>query len=138
MSSRKRIGYDLITPDYQGSRKLFRVLNKGQSIGLAMDEFKENKIKAPAFNQSMQESSNIQYAIKLARHFQAPIVMGYCKRIEGVNFEITYVPPLDLNRSEYQNRTDNEIADVINAQCREWVMANLDQWYMLHRAKIGR
>lgn len=138
VTSRKRIGYDLITPDYRGTKKIFRVLKTGQALGLAMDEFKENQVKAPVFEGSLTGRSNIRYAINLARHFNTPIVMGYCKRIEGVNFEITYVPPLDLNKSEYQNRTDNEIADVINAQCREWVMANLDQWYMLHRAKIGR
>ncbi len=138
VTSRKRIGYDLITPDYRGTKKIFRVLKTGQALGLAMDEFKENQVKAPVFEGSLTGRSNIRYAINLARHFNTPIVMGYCKRIEGVNFEITYAPPLDLNKSEYQNRTDNEIADVINAQCREWVMANLDQWYMLHRAKIGR
>lgn len=137
VSSRKRIGYDLISPDYQGTRKIFKILKNGESIGLAMDEFKSNQIKAPAFNSRLSERSNIHNAINLARHFNAPIVMGFCKRLENINFEITYASPLDINKSEYQNQTDEDIAEIINEQCRLWVMDNLEQWYMLHRAKLS-
>ncbi|NNE38583.1 MAG: hypothetical protein HKN08_09800, partial [Gammaproteobacteria bacterium] len=46
VSSRKREGYDLITPDYRGTKNIFKVLKAGQAIGLAMDEFKGSQIKA--------------------------------------------------------------------------------------------
>jgi len=138
VSSRKRLGYDLITPDYRGTKKVFRVLKAGQAIGLAMDEFKGSQIKAPAFYGQIPQRSNIRYAINLARHFNAPIVMGYCKRIENIHFEISYFPPLDLNTSEYQDHMDDDIAAIINEQCKTWVMENLEQWYMLHRAKVER
>jgi KDO2-lipid IV(A) lauroyltransferase len=137
-SSRKRIGYDLITPDYRGTRKIFQVLKKGESIGLAMDEFKNDRIMAPVFNGHLPGRTNIHYAISLARHFNAPIVMGYCKRMENIRFEITYASPLDLNKSELQSQTNEAIAEIINEQCRQWVMENLEQWYMLHRAKVDK
>ncbi|MGK0298759.1 MAG: KDO2-lipid IV(A) lauroyltransferase [Gammaproteobacteria bacterium] len=136
VKSRQRVGYELISPDYSGTRKIFKALSNGQSIGMAMDEFKNEKIIAPVFSGKLQTNSNIHYALGLARRFKTPIVYVYCKREAGVKFSIHYAEPIIFDAPQYIDMSDIDIAEIINQKCREWVIENLDQWYMLHRARI--
>jgi len=133
-ASRRRTGYELISPDYRGTRQLFRNLAAGQSAGIAMDEFKHNKIIAPAFYGVLSEQSNIHYAIALSRRFNAPLVTGYCIRKSAISFEITcanlYLP------DDPACASDPDLAESINAACQQWIKQYPDQWYMLHRARL--
>jgi Kdo2-lipid IVA lauroyltransferase/acyltransferase len=137
ITARKRIGYDLITPDYHGTRKLFKVLAAGESVGLAMDEFSNNKIVAPVFNGTISDRSNIHYAITLARRFDAPIVLGLCKRLHKTSFQVNYDNPIYLSSPEYLGQSDEYFAEMINIRLKKWILENIDQWYMLHRARIN-
>ena len=137
VKSRQRIGYELISPNYSGTRQILRAMSSGQSIGMAMDEFKDEKVNAPVFSGAVNKKSNIHYAVALARRFNAPLVMGYCKRSSGINFEIYYAEPIKLDDSVYLGRSDEYIADIINQQCKEWVIDNPEQWYMLHRSRLS-
>lgn len=128
--SRKRLGYDLISPDFRGSRQMFRALAAGQSIGIAMDEFKHGKIIAPTFNGPLPADANIRHAINLARRFNAPLVTGYCLRKEETDFEIICASILDP--------FDPSCAEKINEQCRHWIMEHPEQWYMLHRTRLKK
>jgi len=134
--SRRRTGYELISPDYQGTRQLFRNLADGQSAGIAMDEFKHNKIIAPVFGGSIPMRSNIQYAIGLARRFNAPLVTGYCIRKSAINFEIICADIYHPDDSKQTSMSDTELAAMINTACQQWIRKHPEQWYMLHRARL--
>lgn len=133
--SRRRTGYELISPDYQGTRQLFRALATGQSAGIAMDEFRHNRIIAPVFGAELPEQSNIRYAIQLSRRYKAPLVTGYCIRKESVNFEITcadlYLP------DDPDCASDIDLAAMINTACQQWIRRYPEQWYMLHRSRLS-
>jgi KDO2-lipid IV(A) lauroyltransferase len=133
---RKRVGYELISPDYSGTRKIFKALSSGQSIGMATDEFKGERIIAPVFYGQLSDKCNLVYAVGLARRFSTPIVYVYCKREAGVNFTIEYAEPIHLDSQQYIGKTDSDIAQIINQKCKKWILDYPDQWYMLHRARL--
>jgi len=135
-SSRKRIGYKLVSPDYSGTRQLFKALASGESIGMAMDEFKGGKIISPVFSKNVLKTSNIYFAIRLAKRFNAPIVTGFCKRIDGIKFDITCSEPLDYTSMVSLGKSDSDVAELINQQCQRWIKDNPGQWYMLHRSRL--
>ena len=134
--ARQRTGYELISPDYPGTRQLFRNLAAGQSAGIAMDEYKDSRIVAPVFQGELPERSNIRYAIGLARRFRAPLVTGYCLRKDAVSFEIVCADIYDITPGSDPGLSDAEIAATINARCCQWISKYPDQWYMLHRARM--
>jgi len=134
--ARQRTGYELISPDYAGTRQLFRNLAAGQSAGIAMDEFRDNRIVAPVLNGDLPERSNIRYAISLARRFKVPLVTGYCLRLDGVRFRIICAEIYDMADEVSASRSDIEIARIINEQCVQWICKDPDQWYMLHRSRL--
>ncbi len=136
--ARQRTGYELISPDYAGTRQLFRNLAAGQSAGIAMDEFRDSRIVAPVFQGELPEKSNIRYAIGLARRFKAPLVTGYCLRKDAVSFEIVCADIYDMTDETVMAMSDADIAATINERCREWVSKYPEQWYMLHRARLSR
>jgi KDO2-lipid IV(A) lauroyltransferase len=133
--ARKRTVYELISPDYRGTRQLFRNLAAGQAAGIAMDEFRNSRIVAPVFQGELPEKSNIRYAIGLARRFGAPLVTGYCLRKKGVSFEIVCA---DMYDTTAMTSSDDEIAGLINERCQQWIRRHPEQWYMLHRARLKR
>lgn len=136
--ARQRTGYELISPDYPGTRQLFRNLAAGQSAGIAMDEFRDSRIVAPVFQGELPEKSNIRYAIGLARRFKAPLVTGYCLRKDAVRFEIVCADIYDMTDETVVAMSDAAIAAIINDRCRDWIYRHPEQWYMLHRARLSR
>ncbi len=137
-SARRRSGYELISPDYHGTKMMYRALDRGESIGMAIDEFKHGRIIAPDFNSQLDPYSNIRYAVKMARRFGADIFTGYCRRDSNsiLSFEIIVSDHINLTDPPFMGKSDSEIADIINARCQDWIIGHADQWYMLHRARI--
>jgi KDO2-lipid IV(A) lauroyltransferase len=139
-NTRRRSGYELISPDHQGIKQMYRALAAGESIGMAMDEFKHGRIISLNFNGRSDENSNMRYAVKMARRFGADIVTGYCKRESKskLSFDIIVSDHLCITETPFKNKSDAEIADYINDRCRRWIIDHADQWYMLHRARISK
>lgn len=135
-TTRRRSGYELISPDYPGTRRIYQALENGESLGIAMDEFKRSRVCAPWFGAKPARSTNIDYAVKLARKYKATIASGYCLRKNDKRFDLVCGLIIDMQSAEIQVKSDAEIASLINEKCKQWVLANPDQWYMLHRARL--
>jgi KDO2-lipid IV(A) lauroyltransferase len=135
-TSRRRSGYELISPDFKGTRRIYQALGQGESIGIAMDEFKRSRVCSPWFGAKPARRTNIEYAVKLARKYNATIASGYCLRRKDKTFDLVCGLVLDMQSPDNQNKNDADIAFLINENCKQWVLANADQWYMLHRARL--
>ena len=122
ISSRRRLGYRLIAPTRAGVRGLFGALARGEAVALALDEFKNGDVIAPAFGRRLPEDSNIHYTLKLARRFGAAILPAYCVRTAPFAFRLTFLDELI-----------NPDAAQLNALCESWIRAHPEQWYMLWR-----
>lgn len=136
-SARRRSGYELISPDYRGTRQIYKAMNGGETLGIALDEFKHNRVVSPWSGDPPHTRTNIHYAVMLARKYGATIVSGYCLRRGSLGFDVVCGQVIDMQSPDYRSRSNSEIAAGINAVCRGWVQAHPEQWYMLHRARLS-
>lgn len=120
--SRRSLGYRLIPPTRLGVRQIYRALRAREAVALAIDEFRNGNVVAPAFGRSLPETSNLAYALRLARRFDAILMPAYCLRTGPQAFTLTFLDPLE--------RTD---VLTLNALCESWIRAHPEQWYMLWR-----
>ena len=120
--SRRRLGYRLIAPTRRGAREIYAALERREAVGLAMDEFKDGNVVAPAFGRPLPEASNLRYALRLARRFDAAVLPAYCVRTGPQSFTLTFVDPI----------INPDVAS-LNALCESWIRAHPAQWYMLWR-----
>ena len=120
--SRRQLGYRLIAPTRAGVREIFGALARGEAVALAMDEFKNGNVIAPAFGRPLPEDSNIHYVLRLARRFGAAVLACYCVRTAPFAFRLSFLDELI-----------NPDAAQLNALCEAWIRAHPEQWYMLWR-----
>jgi Kdo2-lipid IVA lauroyltransferase/acyltransferase len=120
--SRLGLGYKLIPPTRSGVRKIYAALQRREAVALAVDEFKDGNVIAPAFGRPLPETSNLRHAIRLARRFDALILPAYCVRTGPQAFTLTFLDKL----------INADIAQ-LNALCESWIRAHPEQWYMLWR-----
>lgn len=133
-TARERRGYKPISPNFSGTKHLIKVLEQGESVGLAIDEFKNEQVKSPSFGRRIEGSTNIELAIKLSRKFNAPIIPVYCVRKTGANFDIYWEKP--LLAYELKEKEIKIIARDVEGRCETWLRNHIEQWYMLHRLKL--
>jgi KDO2-lipid IV(A) lauroyltransferase len=122
---RRNLGYRLISPDRVGVRNLFHALARGESLGIAIDEYRDGNVVSPAFGRALPERSNIHFALKIARRFGAAIVPAVCVRTAPHAFTLTL-----------QEALEDPSAAELNALCESWIRAHPEQWYMLHRLRM--
>jgi KDO2-lipid IV(A) lauroyltransferase len=123
--SRRHLGYRLIYPDGPGIRRMIAALERGEAVGMAIDELKAGNVVAPAFGRSLPTYANVRYAERLARKFDAPVIPAYCVRTAPHAFTLTCLDPIERPSAEQ-----------LDALCESWVRAHPEQWYMLHRLRF--
>ena len=123
--ARRALGYRLIAPDRVGVRNIYCALQRGEAVGIAIDEYRNGNVVAPGFGRALPANTNMQFALRLARRFGAAILPAYCVRTSALGFEMTCQDEL----------INPEVAD-LNALCESWIRAHPEQWYMLHRLRL--
>lgn len=124
-NARGLIGYRLIAPTRQGVREMFSALERREAVGLAIDEFRNGNVIAPAFGRALPKDSNIRYALKLANRFGAAILPCLCVRTSPFAFRLIFQDEM----------INPQVAD-LNALGESWIRTHPEQWYMLHRLSI--
>jgi len=132
-NARRRLGIDLLSPDYSGTRAMYSVLRGKGALMMAMDEFKNDTVYAPLFGRAPQKTNNINYAVTLAKKFDAIIAPVYNIREEGIRFSIHWQPVIT---PEYLKDNTAAVATDLHARMEQWVKQHIDQWYMLHRLQL--
>jgi lauroyl/myristoyl acyltransferase len=120
--ARRRLGYRLIPPTRRGVREIYAALRRREAVALALDEFKNGDVIAPAFGRPLPQACNVRYAISLARRFGAVVLPVHCLRTGPQAFTLTFLDALT-----------SPDAALLNALCESWIRAHPEQWYMLWR-----
>ncbi|MGZ8136140.1 MAG: lysophospholipid acyltransferase family protein [Methylococcaceae bacterium] len=135
--SRARMGGVINLIDANDSRAMRLICkhlaNKG-ALWIAIDEHKNGQVHGPRFGRPLQtQDSNAAFAVRLAQRYQAAIIPVLNRRNEGSQFTVTIGQPFTVAK-------DDAAADAallkLDQLLEEWVMANLDQWYMLHSLRL--
>jgi KDO2-lipid IV(A) lauroyltransferase len=124
-SARRRIGYRQIPGTRRSVRQMYAALERREAVMMAIDEFKHGNVISPAFGRALPRDSNIRYALKLARRFDAAILPCLCIRTSPLAFRV-----------EFHDELINPGAEDLNALCESWIRSYPEQWYMLHRLRM--
>ena len=122
----------------EASPKAMRIicghLAQGHALWLTLDEYKEGQVQAPRFKRTITlQGTNIDYAARLAQRYQAIIIPVWSKREGNAQFSITVGEPMTVGPGDQAVR---DRVEQLDALLEQWIMANLDQWYMLHELRL--
>ena len=124
----------VIQPDFEGIRNIYQCLQRGETLGIALDEYKNGRVWGPRFGREFTEPANMDFLLRLAGKFNAVVLPMYLVRTESVKFEGFVSPPImsDFSRA-------NEIS-LVKQELEKWrenaIRKHIDQWYMLHRLRF--
>lgn len=125
----------VIRPDFEGTRQIYQCLQRGETLGIGIDEYKNGRVWGPRFGRNLSGSSNLDNMLRLAKKFNALLLPMYVSRHGGVNFTLHIHPPITSENTQVNN------LDQLRQELEEWsekiVREHLDQWYMLHRLRFG-
>ncbi|MBF8270333.1 MAG: hypothetical protein HW386_2042 [Gammaproteobacteria bacterium] len=125
----------VINPDFEGKRKIYQSLRRGEMLGIALDEYKNGKVWGPRFGRKFSESTNMDYLLRLAIKFNAVLLPIYLTRLEGVNFQMHVSPPVSPD-SLQDNAGIAHVRQGLENWSESTIRAHIDQWYMLHHLRF--
>jgi len=132
---RKAYGLVVIQPTLTGTRKIFQCLERGDTLCLAIDEYKDHQVLGPLFGRKLSCPNNLDFALRLAKIFKAVMLPMYASRLANANFELHISPPFqtdELMSNEGQARVKSDLETWSERAIRD----HIDQWYMLHRLRF--
>lgn len=132
VAARRRYGAALVPPGRAGARVAYRALADTSGVLLLyVDEFLNGRVYAPFFDRSLKAEGNIANAVRFATMTNAVVIPAYCTRLEGANFKVTFLPPVDIGRSD--DSQADLVANVSKLNCviEPVVRSHLDQWLWL-------
>ena len=132
---RRNNGLVVLSPDITGTKQIYNCLKRGDTLIIAIDEYKNGKVIGPRFGRDVQESTNLEFALRLAGKYTAVMLPMYISRLRGANFELHIsrpLPPALLESSDGRERVKQDLENWSEITIR----AHIDQWYMLHRLRF--
>ena len=134
LSLRHHMGVNLIPSD-AGVRPLIKELNRGNSIGMAMDTRLNTGKLIPFFG---REALTNTTAARLALRTGAALVPINAVRLPGQRYRITVYNPLTQPEDDQETDTDLDArAEALTLQVNrifeQWISATPDQWICLKR-----
>lgn len=130
VTARRRYKVDLLPLGPRGARAALRALQQRRVLLIFADEWINDSINAPAFGRPPRLTGNIANVARLAAMTDAAVVPAYALRTNGANFQLRFLPPVELAHSgdgdtdlaENVARLDSVIAPIIRAHLDQWLM----------------
>lgn len=122
---RAKVDIQLIPKGRTGAKKIINALQDNAHIVMLIDQKMNDGIKVPFMGKNAMTAPAIA---SLALKYGCPIVPIHAIRRDKYNFDIIVDKPLD-----YTNLNVEEIMTLINERVAEWVRAEPEQWFWLHR-----
>lgn len=127
---RSRIMGTLIPTDYMAPIKIAEAIERGNHIGMLVDQYHTRGIDVNFFGRPARTNALIA---RLARQFDCQIYGMYAIRRPGGRFQMELTEPIDAPR-DAEGRIDvggtmQRINDVVEG----WVRENPEQWLWVHR-----
>ncbi len=125
---RQTIDVGLIPKGRGGAKQIIGVLQAEGHVVMLVDQKMNDGIKVPFLGYDAMTASAIA---SLALKYDCPIIPLQVIRKPNSHFEIIIHPAM-----EYERRDVESIMKQINQQIGEWVKANPEQWFWLHKRWI--
>ena len=126
---RERCGMGLIPGVAAHTREAVRVLERGGTLLLYIDELARGRVHAPLFGRAARPTGNISYAARMAVSAGAVLLPAYCVRLgDAARFRLGFLPPVVLQDGAGDPALAANVG-AINAAIEPVVAAHLDQWF---------
>jgi KDO2-lipid IV(A) lauroyltransferase len=103
------------------------------ALWIAIDEYKNAQVHGPRFGRPITQDTNAAFAVRLAQRYQATLIPVWNRRTASARFTVTIGEPFQVAQGEV---AATEALLKIDQLLDAWVIANLDQWYMLHELRL--
>ena len=121
---------EIIPKGTKGARKALEILGNNGRIGMLVDQKLNDGIAVPFFGrEAMTAPATAQFALR----YRCPLIPVRLERLDGANFRLTFLPPLELPDSGDHQADVMALMVRINAIFEEWIRERPEQWLWLHR-----
>ncbi|MDO8878364.1 MAG: lysophospholipid acyltransferase family protein [Pseudolabrys sp.] len=139
VAARRRYGAALVPPGRAGGRIAYRALADASGVLLLyIDEFVNGRVYAPFFGRPAMLEGNIANAARLAAMTDAIVIPVYCTRLDGARFKVTFMPPVDIERTADSQADLAANVAKLNATIEPIVRTHLEQWLWLFDIRADR
>lgn len=114
----------------EGAREIFKLLRKGEAIGMLVDQRLNEGVPANFFGHpAMTASAFAQFALK----FGCPLYPSRIERLGGCRFRMTVFPPLEVLPTGDREADVKNLVDAMNGRLEDWIRERPEQWLWIHR-----
>jgi len=128
--ARKEFGKNLVASGAGASFQLMSALEKGDHVGLLVDQKFRRGIMVPFFG---REAPTNTLLAKLARRYDCPVHGARTIRLPGGRFRLEITDQLELPRDKNGDVDIRGTTEMVTAMVEEWVREYPEQWLWMHR-----
>lgn len=130
LSARTTAMGHLVPSKVGASWALANVMEKGETVGMLVDQFFGRGTEITFFDQ--QTMANPLLA-KLARQFDCPVFPARCIRLPTGRFRIDIEPAIRLHKKDNGALDTDRLTQDVNSCVERWVREYPEQWLWLHK-----
>lgn len=141
--ARKRMNIKMEPTDKYATRKMCKHLAQGKALWLPIDDFKDNQVHTPRFGRKLSlEKTNAAYIVRLAKRYNAAIILVRTKRMDHSEKSLLPLPSLKVVFSDplqIEDKSDEGVYQFLKQLDKEiesWVLEDPEQWFMLHELRL--
>jgi len=128
--ARKEFGSNLVASGAGASFQLMSALEKGDHVGLLVDQKFRRGIMVPFFG---REAPTNTLLAKLARRYDCPVHGARTIRLPGGRFRLEITDELELPRDKNGDVDIRGTTELVTRKVEEWVREYPEQWLWMHR-----
>lgn len=128
--SRKAYGDKLVASGAGASFQLMSALERGEHVGLLVDQKFRRGINIPFFG---KEAKTNPLLAKLARRYECPVHGARTVRLPNGRFRLEITDELVLPRDEKGDIDIKGTTELVTKVVEDWVREYPDQWLWMHR-----
>lgn len=128
--ARKDIAQNLIASGAGASFQLMSALERGEHVGVLVDQKFRRGIKVPFFG---HDAPSNPLLAKLARRYECPVHGARSIRLPDGRFRLEITDELELPRTEDGEIDIRGTTELVNRVIEGWVREHPEQWLWIHR-----
>jgi len=128
--ARKEFGKNLVASGAGASFQLMSALEKGDHVGLLVDQKFRRGIMVPFFG---REAPTNTLLAKLARRYDCPVHGARTIRLPGGRFRLEITDELELPRDKNGDVDIRGTTELVTRMVEDWVREHPEQWLWMHR-----
>lgn len=130
LAGRREIVSGLIPKGAEGARLTLKALQKGEALGMLVDQKMNDGIAVPFMG---REAMTAPALAQLALKFDCVVLPAWVERRGGAYYHVRVEPPLAVPRSGDRHADILALMTEVNRRMEAWIRKRPGQWLWLHR-----